>query len=83
MKIYWIVCNKYRKFKNPKTSHNFKKALNLLLFTVSVVIDKKKIFKKEESNEILKILDLITIVEEYQKISNNVWRKYKNLDWKI
>ena len=42
------------------------------MFTVNVVINMKKIFKKEESVEILKILGLINNIEEYQKIYNHV-----------
>ena len=38
----------------------------------------KKIFKEEESIEILKILGLINNTEEYQKIYNHVWRKHKS-----
>ena len=61
MKIYCNVCNKYRKSKNPKIS------------CLSIVFRKcgheyKKIFKEEEESiEILKILDLIVNIEEYQK----------------
>ena len=40
-------------------------------FGVSVVMN-IKIFKEEESIEILKILGLITNIEEYQKIYNHV-----------
>ena len=39
MKIYCNVCDKYRKFKNPKISYIFKKTL---LPTISVVINIKK-----------------------------------------
>ena len=39
MKIYCNVCDKYRKFKNPKISYIFKKTL---LSTISVVINIKK-----------------------------------------
>ena len=38
----------------------------------------KKIFKEEESIEILKILGLITNIDEYQKLYNHVWRKPKS-----
>ena len=41
-----------------------------LNFAVIVVIN-IKIFKEEESIEILKILGLITNIEEYQKIYNH------------
>ena len=37
-----------------------------------------KIIKEEESIEILKILGLITDVEEYLKKYNYVWRKHKS-----
>ena len=40
-----------------------------LLFTVSVVMNMKKVFK-EEKIEILKIIGLIINIEEYQKIYN-------------
>ena len=43
-----------------------------LLFTVSVVINIKKMFKEKESIEILEILRLITDIEEYQRICNHV-----------
>ena len=72
IKIYCIVCDdKCRKFKNPKISYIFIKTLGL-----SIVYNKcshgcKKTFKEEESTEILKILDLITNVEEYQKMYNH------------
>ena len=35
----------------------------------------KKIFKEEESVEVLKILGLINTIEEYQKIYNYAWIK--------
>ena len=55
LKIYCNVCNKYKKFKNPKMSYIFKKTLSLsivysecgLLFTVSVVMNVKKYLKKK------------------------------------
>ena len=47
-----------------------KKTSSFLLFTVSVVMNMKKIFE-EESSEILKILGLINNTEEYQKIYNH------------
>ena len=36
-----------------------------------------KIFKEEESIEILKILGLINNIEEHSRIYNHVWQKYK------
>ena len=43
-----------------------------LLFTKSVVMNMKKIFKEEDSIEILKIVGLIANIEEYQKLYNHV-----------
>ena len=51
---------------------NFKKSKILyMLFTVSVVMNMKKIFKEEKSVEIAKILGLIDNIEQYQKIYNH------------
>ena len=41
--------------------------------------ENKKIFKEEESNEMLKILDLVNSIEECQKIWNHVWRKHESI----
>ena len=48
---YHVILKKYQVF---------------ILFVVSVVMNKKKIFKEEEPNEILKLFGLITNIEEYQ-----------------
>ena len=37
----------------------------------------KKIFREEESIQILEILGLITYIEEYQIIYNHDWRKHR------
>ena len=51
---------------------NFKKTKILyMLFTVSVVMNMKKIFKEEKSVDIAKILGLTDNIEEYQKIYNH------------
>ena len=54
-KIYCVICSKYRKFEKPKISYLFEKALVL-----SIICSKceNELFKKEESTEISKILDL-------------------------
>ena len=83
-KAYSVVCNKYKKFKNPKISYILEKNISSLYY---LLICRKcgskyeKIFKEEESIKILKNLDLINNTEQYQKI----WQKKikaKNLDWK-
>ena len=43
-KIYYIICGKYRKFKNPKISYVFKKQF-VLLFAVSTSKKMKKYLK--------------------------------------
>ena len=67
MKIFCNVCNKYKKFTNPKMSYITKTHQSFILFALSGH-EYKIIFKEEESIEILKILDLTSNVEEYQKI---------------
>ena len=64
MKIYCNVCNKYRKSKNTKNSYIFKNTLDL-----SIVYSK---CGQNESIEILRILGLITNIEEYQKHRSKV-----------
>ena len=77
MNIFCNVCNKYIKFKNPKISYIFKKTLDLCIVYSKCGHECNKVFKEEESIEILKI-GLITNIEEYQKIYNHVWRKHKS-----
>ena len=71
MNIYCNICNKYRKSKNPKTSYIFHKTLGFSILYSKCGHEYKRTFKQEESNEILKILGLITNIEEYQKTYNN------------
>ena len=54
-----------------------KKTLSLSIVYSKCGHKYEKIFKKEESIEILKVLGLINHIEEYQKIYNHVWRKHK------
>ena len=72
--MYCNVCNKYRKtIKTNILTNIFKKKT----FYLSIVYSKcgheyKKIFREEDSIEILKVLGLINNIEEYQKIYNHV-----------
>ena len=62
--MYCSVCNEYRKFKKTKISYIFKKTLLSLFIVYSKCgHEYEKIFKKEESIEILKIL--INNIEDY------------------
>ena len=84
--MYCIVCNKYRKLK--KKIIYLKKTLSIYIFCSKCGHDYEKVFKEEESIQILKTFGLINDAEEYQKIYIHAWRKFeefeelKNLDWK-
>ena len=58
-KLYCIICRKYRKFEKPKISYFFEKTLVLSIICSKCKNDDEKVFKEEESIEILKILGLI------------------------
>ena len=63
-KFYRINCNKYRRFKNPKISYIFDKAYAFSVIFGYCSSEGKKIFKEEESIEILKTLGLINNMKE-------------------
>ena len=75
--MYCNICNKYKKLKK-KQLNTIYFLKDFLLFTVSVEMNIEKIFKEEESIEILTFLGLIDNIEEYLKIYNYVWRKLKS-----
>ena len=62
-KICCVICGKYRKSKDPKISYNFEKALVRSIIYNKCVNEGEKIFKEEESIEILKIYGLITNIQ--------------------
>ena len=66
--LYCVICGKYRKFEKPKISYLLEKTLVLSIICSKCKNEDEKIFKEEESIEILKILGLINNIEEYQKI---------------
>ena len=55
--LYCVICGTYRKFEKPKTSYLLEKRLAISL--VCSKNENKKLFKEEESLEILKIIGLI------------------------
>ena len=57
-KIYCINCKKYKKFKNPRMSYICQKTLLLSRICNKCGTEDEKIFKEDESIEILKILGL-------------------------
>ena len=55
-KLYCIICGKYRKFEKPKVSFLLEKTLVLSIICIKCENVDEKIFKEEESIEILKFL---------------------------
>ena len=58
-KLYCIICSKYRKFEKPKISYLLEKALLLSIICSKCNNEDEKLFKEEESIEMLKIFGLI------------------------
>ena len=58
-KLYCIICGIYRKLEKPKISYSLEKSLVLSIISSKCKNEDEKIFKKEESIEILNILGLI------------------------
>ena len=67
-KLYCVICGKYAKFEKPKISHLLEKTLVPSIICSKCKNEDEKIFKEEESTEILKILGLINNIEKYQNI---------------
>ena len=55
-KLYCVICGKYRKFEKPKISYLLEKTLVLSIICSKCKNEDEKLFKEEESIEILKIL---------------------------
>ena len=58
-KLYCVICGNYRKFEKPKISYLLEKTLVLSVICSKCKNEDQKLFKEEESIEILKILALI------------------------
>ena len=58
-KLYFFFCGKYRKFEKPKISYLLEKTLALSIICSKCKKEDEKLFKEEESIEILKIIGLI------------------------
>ena len=67
-KLYCIICCRYRKFEKPKISYLLEKTLVLSIICSKCINEDEKIFKEEDSIEIIKILGLINNIDKYQKI---------------
>ena len=66
--LYCIICCRYRKFEKPKISYLLEKTLVLSIICSKCINEDEKIFKEEDSIEIIKILGLINNIDKYQKI---------------
>ena len=66
-KLYFVIFNKYRKFEKPKSSYFLEKTLVLSIICSICKYEDEKIFKEEESIEILNTIGLFTNIEECQK----------------
>ena len=58
-KLYYVIGDNYRKFEKPKISYLLEKTLVLSIICSKCKNEDEKLFKEEESIEILKILGLI------------------------
>ena len=66
--MYCIICCRYKKFEKPKISYLLEKTLVLSIICSKCINEDEKIFKEEDSIEIIKILGLINNIDKYQKI---------------
>ena len=55
-KLYWVIWGKYRKFEKPKVSYLLEKTLVLSIICGKCKNEDEKLFKVEESIEVLKYL---------------------------
>ena len=58
-KLCCVICHKYRKFEKPNNSYLLEKTLAIFIICSKCQIEHAKLFKEEESIEVLKILGLI------------------------
>ena len=74
--IYCIKCNKYKKFKNPKISYIFKKALDFSNICFNCNSNNDKIYKQRTSTEILNVLGLNHNIKRVKHIVSHISDKY-------
>ena len=58
-----MICGKYKKFEKPKKSYLLEKTLVLPIICSKCKNEEEKLFKKEESMEILKVIGLIENIQ--------------------
>ena len=58
--LYWVICDKHKKFENPKISCLLEKTLIISIICSKRKNDDQKIFKEEEESfEVPELLGLI------------------------
>ena len=77
-KLYCFIWGNYRKFEKPKILYLLEKTWLLPIICSKCMNEEGKIFKEEESIEILKILGLIEI-NNYLKnmVEENISREFR------
>ena len=64
-KLHCVICSNYIKFEKPKISLLLEKELVLSVICNKCKNEDEKIFKEEESIEMLKMFSLISNLEDY------------------
>ena len=63
--MYCVICLKYRKSGKSKISYLIEKTLVLSIICSKCKKENEKVFKEEDSTEIIKILGLFYNIKEY------------------
>ena len=63
--MYCVICLKYRKSRKSKMSYLIEKTLVLSIICSKCKKEDEKVFKEEDSTEIIKILGLFYNIKEY------------------
>ena len=77
-KLYCVICGKYRKFEKPKISYLLEKTLVLSIICSECKNEDEKIFKEEHSIEILQILGLMKIYNNFENmVEENISQEFR------
>ena len=63
--MYCVICLKYRKSGKSKMSYLIEKTLVLSIICSKCKKENEKVFKEEDSTEIIKIIGLFYNIKEY------------------
>ena len=63
--MYCVICLKYRKSGKSKISYLIEKTLVLYIICSKCKKENEKVFKEEDSTEIIKIIGLFYNIKEY------------------